>query len=63
MVYNKRSTQWLSRVCLYIGIGALLTIVAMQGSQSVPEIEVLNSLETVKKMQLGILDILSSLID
>ncbi|HEY9030982.1 MAG TPA: hypothetical protein VIM93_06445 [Kangiella sp.] len=54
MVYNKRSTQWLSRVCLYIGIGALLTIVAIQWNHSVPEIEVLNSLETVNKLQLSI---------
>ncbi|MCW9028176.1 MAG: hypothetical protein OQJ80_04530 [Kangiella sp.] len=54
MVYNKRSTQWLSRACLYIGIGALLTIVAIQWNQSVPEIEVLNSLETVNKIQLSI---------
>jgi hypothetical protein len=54
MVYNKRSTQWLSRACLYIGIGAFLTIVAIQWNQSVPEIEVLNSLETVNKIQLSI---------
>lgn len=54
MVYNKRSTQWLSRVCLYIGIGALLMMLAMQWNQSVPEIEVLNSLETVNKIQLSI---------
>lgn len=54
MVYNKKSTQWLSRVCLYIGMGALIAIVAIQWNQSVPEIEVLNSLETVNKIQLTI---------
>ena len=54
MVYNKKSTQWLSRACLYIGMGALFTIVAIQWNQSVPEIEVLNSLETVNKLQLTI---------
>lgn len=54
MVYNKKSTQWLSRACLYIGMGALITIVATQWNQSVPEIEVLNSLETVNKIHLSI---------
>lgn len=54
MVYNKKSTQWLSRACLYIGMGALITIVAIQWNQSVPEIEVLNSLETVNKIHLSI---------
>lgn len=54
MVYNKRSTQWLSRVCFYIGVGALLTIVAIQWNSAAPEIDVLNSLETVNKIQLSL---------
>lgn len=54
MTYNRKSSQKISRICLYIAIAAMGYVIADKLNRVQPEVGVLNTLETVQSIHQGV---------
>lgn len=63
MTYNRKSVKKINRICLYIAVAAIGYVVAAKLNRVQPELSVLNTLETVQTIHVGVKSLFVSQID
>lgn len=63
MTYNRKSVKKINRICLYIAVAAIGYVVAAKLNRVQPELSVLNTLETVQTLHIGVKNLFVSTIE